>query len=828
MPTKKILFLLIAVFAVLAQSLRAQNPCTLDVQITLPGELSCQNPSVQLQTTVTPPGNYNIGWFGPEPVSPVLNPTVSTPGWYAVSVFDSLTGCWGGDTVMVNQDGSLPIVTITGALTDCHGNALLAASATSGGPFTYAWSTGETTPSIEVSGTNVGTYCVTVTNTAAGCSASQCLVFTFGFPLTAEIDYYDSPFCNDSLGMWVTVQGGTPPYSYAWSTGSAGPWIPDPVSGTYVVTVTDVTGCSVVASQVIESDPDECGRLEGYVLADWNTNCTKEGSDGALAQVRLRLADAAGNETYVITDPSGFYQTEVAPGTYTVEVLPPNGLWNPCPANVTLSLNPNQTLSQDFFLQPLAICPAMTVDIGVPFLRRCFTNQYAVWYCNEGTAAATNAYVEIQFDPLLTLIQSSIPHTSLGNGLYHFDLGTVPMNHCNSFSVTLVDNCATFIGQTLCAEAIIYPTGACEPAHPQWSGASLQLQANCQSDSLDFVVKNIGTGVMSDALEYVIIEDAVMMMQAPPPAVLLAPSEEYHIKVPANGSTWRLEVEQEAFHPGQSQPALSVEGCTTAATFSTGFVNQFPADDNDPWVDTDCSTVIGSWDPNDKQGFPTGYQAAHFIEPGTDIEYLIRFQNTGTDTAFRVVIRDELSPWLDPATVCPGASSHPCSFEFYDDTNIKFTFENILLPDSSKNLEGSQGFVTFRVSQKAGVPLGTDIENTAGIFFDFNAPVYTNTTVHRVDREFVTLSAWQPFLDGLDLRVMPNPVAQSAILEIRGTPAPAEWVAELRDATGRPVRSSRVSGPQWRFERGDLPAGLYLLQVRAEGRVLGAGKVMLR
>ncbi len=70
-------------------------------------------------------------------------------------------------------------------------------------------------------------------------------------------------------------------------------------------------------------------------------------------------------------------------------------------------------------------------------------------------------------------------------------------------------------------------------------------------------------------------------------------------------------------------------------------------------------------------------------------------------------------------------------FEYYGDRNIKFTFDNILLPDSSADFEASQGFVSFRISQKAGVPLETNIENRAGIFFDFNAPVYTNTTVHR-------------------------------------------------------------------------------------------------
>ncbi|MBK6932385.1 MAG: hypothetical protein IPH12_16630 [Saprospirales bacterium] len=828
MYTKKIFFLLFAALVALTQGLQAQNPCNLNVQIAPPASLSCQNPSVQLEATVTPPGNYTYQWFGPQSVPNTPNPTVSTPGWYALSVSDSLNNCWGGDTVAVTQDGSLPVVTITGTVAGCTGTAVLTASAIGQGPFAYAWSSGETTPTVEVSGSGVATYCVTVTNTSAGCSGVQCYTVAFGNTLTVEIDYYDSPFCNDSLGMWVNVQGGTPPYTYLWNSGITSPWIQDPVSGTYVVTVTDAAGCSVVASQFIENDPDECGHLEGFVLADWNTNCTKEPSDEGLSQVRLRLQNASGQISYAFSDASGHYSIEVLPGTYTVEVIPASALWQPCQSSVSVTLAPNQFVTRDFLLKPLAICPAMSVDIAIPFLRRCFTNTYHVAYCNNGTAAPPNAYVEILFDPLMTVIQASVAFTDLGNHLYRFDIGTVPIGFCGDFWVTTVDGCSSAIGQTLCAEAIIFPTGNCEPANAQWSGASLQLEAACNADTLDFVVKNAGTGTMSAPLEYVIIEDAVMIMQAPPPAVFLAPSEEYHIKVPANGSTWRVEIEQEAFHPGLSKPALAVEGCTTSAQFSIGFVNQFPADDNDPWVDIDCSEVVGSWDPNDKQGLPTGYTAAHFIEPGTDIEYLIRFQNTGTDTAFNVVIRDELSPWLDPATVRPGASSHPFIFDFYGDTNIKFTFENIMLPDSNKNQEGSQGFVSFRVSQKAGVPLQTDILNTAAIFFDFNEPVYTNTTTHRVGTDFVSVSAWQPFQNGLDLRVMPNPVAEQAVFEVRGATDHDEWVAELRDATGRSVRINTVHGAQWHFERGNLPAGIYLLQVRAEGRVLGTGKLVLR
>jgi len=835
MYTKKIRFLLLAtafLFAVLG--LHAQQPCSLSVNVTPQAPvLDCQTPSVQVQAAVTPPGNYTYSWFGPTQLPNIPNPTITIPGTYAVFVFDSIQ-CWGGDTIVVTQDGSVPVVTITPSSPNCDGNTTLTAIASvqGGGTLSYLWSNGASTQSIDVPPSAPGTvttYCVTVTNSAGGCSGASCFVVTSqGGPLIAEIQYYDSPFCNDSLGMWVTAQGGVPPYAYLWNTGNTTQVVQDPPAGTYMVTVTDARGCTDVAAIVLENEPDECANLEGYVYADWNTNCTLEASDSDLSNIVIRIANAAGDEYFAHTDNDGFYRVELVPGTYTATVITPyNNLWDPCQATFSVSIAPGQTVAQDFFLQPEAICPAMTVDISAPILRRCFSGTYSVFYCNQGTADAADAYVEIQFDPFLNITSSSIPGTHLGNNLYRFDLGTVLFDHCGSFHVNFVVSCNATLGQTHCTEAVIYPTGACEPANAQWSGASLQIEADCDTDTLDFAIKNVGNG-LSQPLEYVIIEDAVMLMQAPPPAITLAPGEIHHVRVPANGATWRLEVEQEPFHPGQSMPSQAVEGCANGGTFSTGFVNQFPQDDNDPWVDIDCRPNVGSYDPNDKQGFPTGYGAARHIEPGTDIEYLIRFQNTGTDTAFTVVVRDELSEWLDPTTIRPGASSHPYTFAFYGDRNIKFTFDDILLPDSNVNLAGSQGFVKFRISQKPGVPLQTNILNSAAIYFDFNEPVITNTTVHRIGTNFVTVSAWQPFRAGLDLRIMPNPVAETALLELRGLDGLKEWQVELRDVAGKLVRTATATESQWRFERGNLPAGMYMLQVRADGQVLGSGKIMLR
>jgi hypothetical protein len=833
MHKKKHLFLLLLTISIaLFQRIQAQNPCTLDVQINPPSAvLTCQNPTIQLTATVTPPGG-NLEWFwsggGASQNTPSI--TVSQPGSYAVFVFDSLANCWGGDTIVVTSDVSFPQVSITASNIDCNvqNNPVTLSAIVGGGSgnFSYSWTGGQTGPEIAV--TLPGTYCVTVTDLTLGCEATQCFALTLPAPLSASVFYVNTFFCGDSTVVCANVSGGVPPYSYMWNNQNNSSCEFDPLPGTYVITITDAFGCSVVVSQVVEDGLDECARLTGSVVADWNTNCTIDPSDDEFAGVIIRVENGAGDEFFANTDIDGEFDVELYPGTYTVTVLSPNALWAACQSSFSLNILANQTVNQDFLLQPQAVCPAMTVDIGNAFLRRCFAGHYFVQYCNEGTAAATDAFIDIQFDPFLTITSAQLPFTNLGNNQYRFQLGTVPFNTCGQFWVHVQVSCNATLGQTHCTEAIVHPTGNCEPANSQWSGASLEVGADCQGDSLEFIIQNLGTGDMTQALEYVIIEDAVMLMQAPPPSIILDQLESHRFKVPANGSTWRVEVTQAPFHPGNSMPSLAVEGCTTNAQFSTGFVNQFPVNDNDPWIDIDCTQNVGAYDPNDKQGFPTGYQSAHYINRGTDLEYLIRFQNTGTDTAFTVVIRDELSPWLDPGSITPGASSHSYRFEYFGDRDIKFIFDNINLPDSSKSQENSQGFVSFRIAQKGDVPLQTDILNQAGIFFDFNEPVYTNTTRHRVGQDFVVVSAWQPFLAGLSLRVMPNPVTETAILQLDGLNTATDWTAELSDATGRPVRTAQVNGLQWRFEREQLPAGIYFLRVISGGQVLGTGKVMLK
>jgi uncharacterized repeat protein (TIGR01451 family) len=145
-------------------------------------------------------------------------------------------------------------------------------------------------------------------------------------------------------------------------------------------------------------------------------------------------------------------------------------------------------------------------------------------------------------------------------------------------------------------------------------------------------------------------------------------------------------------------------------------------------VDSLTETVLGSFDPNDKQVQPQGDFSSLQIAASEPINYKIRFQNTGNFPAEKVVILDTLATGLDPATMRIEAASHAYEWNILDGHIVEFIFDMINLPDSTSNEADSHGFVEYSILCKDSMRLGGIIDNTAYIYFDFNEPVATNTT----------------------------------------------------------------------------------------------------
>ncbi|MEL6134981.1 MAG: hypothetical protein AAFR59_16600, partial [Bacteroidota bacterium] len=147
-------------------------------------------------------------------------------------------------------------------------------------------------------------------------------------------------------------------------------------------------------------------------------------------------------------------------------------------------------------------------------------------------------------------------------------------------------------------------------------------------------------------------------------------------------------------------------------------------------------SVVGSYDPNDKQVAPTGEGPDGLIlESERLLTYTVRFQNTGNYPATFVIIRDTIDENILLRSIKPVGASHDYTMTM-DEANraVEITFDNIQLPDSASDPEGSQGYIIFNAQLESGIAVGSEIKNTAAIYFDFNAPIITNTVKNTVFR----------------------------------------------------------------------------------------------
>lgn len=222
--------------------------------------------------------------------------------------------------------------------------------------------------------------------------------------------------------------------------------------------------------------------------------------------------------------------------------------------------------------------------------------------------------------------------------------------------------------------------------------------------------------------------------------------------------------------------------------------------------------VVGSYDPNDKQVSQTAYSTAD-LGSARPLVYTIRFQNTGSFYASTVVVRDTLSANLDPGTVRVLSASHPFTWTLRGPGILEFRFDNIYLPDSINDEPGSHGYIQFSVGLRDNLPVGALTENTGHIYFDFNAPIVTNTVTTAL-----VVSTREP-LNIMSLRVFPNPASDYIRVDLPAGVAPEALSWGIFDAAGRLVRILQPDQISTGCAVSDLAPGLY--------RIWGRGTEMV-
>jgi len=309
-------------------------------------------------TTYNTNGTTYVWDFGDgSPTSNDANPnhTYSANGSYNVCV--TATNAQGSSTFCqtVNVTGACPTINpnITTTPSACGGATGSATAAPTGGvaTYSYAWSNGGTAASI--SNVAAGAYTVTITDANTCTVLGNATVTNPNAPTVTEAHVDASCFdvCDGIVN--ASVSGGTPAYSYLWSTGETTEDIGNLCAGTYTLTVTDAASCAGVVSATI-SQPDSI-TISGVV--------TDESSTGA-ADGAVDITVTGGTAPYSFAWNEGSTTEDIqglSCGPYAVQVTDDNGCVKAaaydvdCPVSVagisdvlTVNIYPNPTSGKIF------------------------------------------------------------------------------------------------------------------------------------------------------------------------------------------------------------------------------------------------------------------------------------------------------------------------------------------------------------------------------------------------------------------------------------------------------------------------------------------------
>lgn len=220
-------------------------------------------------------------------------------------------------------------------------------------------------------------------------------------------------------------------------------------------------------------------------------------------------------------------------------------------------------------------------------------------------------------------------------------------------------------------------------------------------------------------------------------------------------------------------------------------------------------TVVGSYDPNDKRMFLNNVEHSEDILLSDEtLDYVIRFQNTGTADAINIYVLDTISENLDLASFQLLTTSHTSNVTYLGNRVFKFDFPNIHLPDSTTNELLSHGYIHYRIKQAKSNAPGTLISNTAYIYFDFNPAVVTNTTTNRIHVQVAELNQ----LKKNNLSIFPNPVEDKLTIQSDET----IQMVRVMNLEGKTLQIIQVKDKSTTLDLNQLNSGVYILEIQTQ------------
>lgn len=711
---------------------------------------------------------------------------VNLGGGGSVSVVvTDVNGCFGTGSTYLNS--STPIdVTFTATPSSCTAPTGSATLSITGGtaPFTVTWNTFPPQTGVTVSNVPPGNYGFTVTD-AVGCVQTGVVPIPPQSIINASI-YSTNALCPANTGSAGVVCSGASPFSYLWNTGATTQTISSLAPGGYSCQITDANSCAVTRyTQVHSTSPVTVG------VNSYPATCMYA-ADGSLYAI-----PTGGTPPYAYYWSNGTTSNPAAnltPGNYYVTVTDGAG----CSTTKFCVVGNSATsdacycrIDGHVYLDPLESCAYTSGMTGIEHIMVKLEPFGYTWTDANGHYSflvPTGNYT------LSEVVQYIYPMTP-----------DCPENDPVSYTINASSGCQ----YTHDFFNIVNPLKDVHVVPVNWT-----MPVPGFTFTQKLYIQNDGTVSQPDILLNYYPESSIMPFVSAPSMV--------------SGGSYYYNPSGISLDPGgetnyfitYSNPIPVNMPLGTVLNFSGITAYEPPIsnwlDDYTPWNNwvNWTATVVGSFDPNSKEVFPKGEGEEGTISVNDSVlDYVIHFQNMGTWYAENVVVTDTLDPDLDWSTVKPGASSHNYTAELSETGVLKFTFPNIHLVWKALNEINSNGMVAYSVKQKPDLTIGTKIENAAAIFFDFNPPVITDTTLN-------TIGIPQGIPGDTpknSISVYPDPATTELFIDTKDFgPLSSLSVFSL---TGNKVLTCKIStGTLQKININDLSTGMYFITlVNAKG-----------
>jgi uncharacterized repeat protein (TIGR01451 family) len=344
-------------------------------------DASCNTKGTATINVTGASGPYTYYWQTSPIQTTATATTLDGDQSYTVVVTNS-NGCHQQTSVYVSRPSNEFDLAIAETAATCNQSNGSASATPSNGtaPYTYLWSTSETTSSI--TGLTGNTYYSVEATDANGCRSEKSFYLSLNSPLQLNFTNTNAPCQAAGGSISAIASNGTEPYTYQWGQGETTSSLSNLTTGDYYLNVTDANGCGAYGYAYVAEDASCSANISGVVFIDDNENGVMDAGELPVSGINVYFS----NEYGAFSDANGNYSTNLYAGTYSIQAYAPYG-WHLTTAPISISVTggnayPNQNIG---IAKSISLTDVYIYSFSDYTQRPGKTYDTYIGYYNEGT-----------------------------------------------------------------------------------------------------------------------------------------------------------------------------------------------------------------------------------------------------------------------------------------------------------------------------------------------------------------------------------------------------------------------------------------------------------